>query len=849
MRIKHNISGCRAYSYLLIFVFVFFNCTIVQTQIPFYSDQTKFGPMPDYYTQSVFSEFENNQNNQKFKEAQFDAENIKNSKIETTAKNVLLKTADFEITYQFALYDTTLMIEFNTTFEIESPGNYHWFVFDVNNNGKADPEVDKSYASYSYKKLIKQYLYDETSSFSYNHFPSSASFNYSGDIKSMCYNIPVEEITTQDSISLLLWAPIRTSWTFDFSKAFKIPLPEGLKDFGTIFTKEVSEITQTSCSTGSIVRSNGNYIIRESGIIWSNNEYMSLEYNLGKVINTSGSDEFNVEINGLRSNTKYSYRAYAITNEITFYGNAVSFQTEIEKSDFTSLDENILISNSGKNVIAMVSEEDFKLWCNGFSSLESVFIPLYAKLEDDFDFVFLIPNTDEQITGSYVAGYSFKLSNSVTGIGLPLFDNSAIYGSSGRLKSFIWLPKRSSLKNGPSLHEMMHNWANYLIDSRALLPDNTSPGGLKEYKFGAQNGSHWGLSSAGGQLGGFDQLKTDVDGENNKYQGILSYHPYWFQNANGGNSIPFSNLELYLMGLISPKELIPVKFFYKLSAKNQEEFYNQGKFYSDSIVTFSAEEIMKAAGGPRIPDYISSQKEFKALIVLVSPTMPTSDEIQDLDNYSSWLGFPGNDTEDDYFNFYEATNGKATLIIDDYLKSLKPNMPPIITITSPEEGTTYHKDIQLIYDIADSDFASAWYTINDGAQMTIIQSSTISLSLANGLYKIKIVATDQKPQSVMESVSFEIKKTTGIEDSQLTEGIKIYPNPVKDYLNIEYKFETPHLIYRELYNIEGVLLFNDKTEIGGEETDHINMSEYPGGTYILKQRLGKNTRITKMVKE
>jgi hypothetical protein len=789
MGVNHNILTCRIPSLLLLSFFLFFNCAVVQSQRPLNSNHNIFSSEADISFQFVHNEFEYNRNNQIFIEDQKYVDQFKNSKIETFAKNVLLKTSEYEITYQFALYDTTLLIEFNTTFEIESPDNYHWFVFDVNNNGKADPEIDKSYASYSYKELTKQYLYDETSSFSYNHFPSSASFNYTGDIKSMSYNIPVNEITTQKSISLLLWAPYRSSWTFDFSKAFTIQLPESIKNFGTLFTKEVSDITQNSCLAGSNVSSNGNYVISETGIIWSNNEYMSLEYSLGKIINTSGLSEFTAKIDGLRSNTKYFYRAYAITNDITFYGNVVPFRTEIESSQFTSLDKNILISNSGKNIIALVSEEDFKLWCKGFASLQSIFIPLYSKMNDDFDFVFLIPNTNEQISGSNVAGYSAGVSNSVKGIGKPIYDNSKYYGSSGRLKSFIWLPKRSSLKNGPSLHEIMHQWANYLIDSRALLYDNTSPSGLKEYKYGAMNGSHWGLSSVGGQLGGFDKLTTNVDGEVNKYQGTLSNRPIWWQNANGGNSIPYANLELYLMGLISPEEIIPVKFFYKLSAKNQDEFYNQGKFYSDSVVTFSAEKIMNNAGSPRIPDYRNSQKEFKALIVMVSPTMPTTDEIQDLDKYSSWLGFPGNDNENDYFNFYEATNGKATLIIDDYLKSLK-NMPPVITFITPINGKKYSASPELEYKVTDTDLNTVTYRVNNGLKTMINPSGKIPLNLANGRYKLLIEATDRKPQTVKDSVSFEINNPPKIKIDSPIEGTTYDQNTSLQYTITDTDFNS-----------------------------------------------------------
>jgi hypothetical protein len=198
----------------------------------------------------------------------------------------------------------------------------------------------------------------------------------------------------------------------------------------------------------------------------------------------------------------------------------------------------------------------------------------------------------------------------------------------------------------------------------------------------------------------------------------------------------------------------------------------------------------------------------------------------------------------------QLSDGKYTLLIE--AKNNKPqtatksvsfeiNRPSIITITSPVSGQIYDHDIQFVYSITDTDFASAWYTLNGGAKMTVMQSSTISLSLANGMYKIVVEATDQKPQTAKDSVSFEIKKSTGIEETELTEVIKIYPNPVKDQLNIEYKFDTPQLIYKELYDLDGILLFNGKTEILREGIDRIDMSGYSSGVYILRIRNRGNT--------
>lgn len=162
------------------------------------------------------------------------------------------------------------------------------------------------------------------------------------------------------------------------------------------------------------------------------------------------------------------------------------------------------------------------------------------------------------------------------------------------------------------------------------------------------------------------------------------------------------------------------------------------------------------------------------------------------------------------------------------------NAPPVINITTPTEGTVYDKDISLTYSITDNDFASAWYSIDNGVtKIPIGQSGTIPLSLANGLYTLLLQATDTRPQSTDASRNFEMKKTTGIEDPTLTEGIKIYPIPVTDFLNIEYKTEKEQRIYRELYSVDGRLIYNDRIEVAGEQLDRMDFSRYASVMSIM----------------
>ena len=83
--------------------------------------------------------------------------------------------------------------------------------------------------------------------------------------------------------------------------------------------------------------------------------------------------------------------------------------------------------------------------------------------------------------------------------------------------------KSNYLTQGPALHELMHNWGNYALQTT--------------------NNAHWGFTggSGWGQLGGFKQ-STLIENGNNSYT-VNSFG----EVANGGNSVKYNELELYLM--------------------------------------------------------------------------------------------------------------------------------------------------------------------------------------------------------------------------------------------------------------------------------------------------------------
>jgi hypothetical protein len=254
------------------------------------------------------------------------------------------------------------------------------------------------------------------------------------------------------------------------------------------------------------------------------------------------------------------------------------------------------------------------------------------------------------------AGELIGTSNAVTGIGLPIYNNDAFYGSLGKLKSVMALTSKESLLYGPSLHELAHNWANFIIDTKGW-------DGSAEYDIGA----HWGFSGGNtkGQLGGFQQstLQTNIGGNPNKYS-VGSFYGI----ANGGNSVPYTDLELYLMGMIPLTEVANFDVFRGLSQVTTVG--SNIEFIASTRVTYDNAKILSDAGGARNPTNVTSQKNFRLLVVILTPTSLTSTEWNTFDDQSEEFGRSASDGMTIY-NFWEATRGLGTLETGNLLNAVK----------------------------------------------------------------------------------------------------------------------------------------------------------------------------------
>jgi uncharacterized protein (TIGR02145 family) len=95
----------------------------------------------------------------------------------------------------------------------------------------------------------------------------------------------------------------------------------------TVTTATITNITQTTATSGGNVFYNGGYPVTARGVCWSTNENPTL--NDDYTTDGSGTGVFISEITGLTANTSYYVRAYATNSEGTAYGNQKTFLTDV----------------------------------------------------------------------------------------------------------------------------------------------------------------------------------------------------------------------------------------------------------------------------------------------------------------------------------------------------------------------------------------------------------------------------------------------------------------------------------------------------------------------------------------
>ncbi len=324
---------------------------------------------------------------------------------------------------------------------------------------------------------------------------------------------------------------------------------------------------------------------------------------------------------------------------------AISLNTHIPALEARGVRVDIVVFNNPQiyndNVFVLPVTENFAV--DPFDlPLRDYAVRFYEYFSDAFDFLIFFPSLirSDLDSKAFKGAYYQRVSNDVRGIGMDIFFQDQ-WGS-GKLQGGLFFsyvsgrsPKHSGLVVGPMLHELMHRWANYIV--------SPTP--------------HWNFTSAAGILGGFD-IANLVDHGAGHYSA-----PGVSTGGQATNTKRYSPIELYLAGLIPPEE-VPDLWVAEDGERLLEASgrWDRKSFTANRVKTSMIDDII-AEHGPRVPDHSQSQRAFRAaVILLVNEDYPATRKfLEVLSNDASLFSHAGEDQHDGWYNFYEATGGRATI--------------------------------------------------------------------------------------------------------------------------------------------------------------------------------------------
>lgn len=278
---------------------------------------------------------------------------------------------------------------------------------------------------------------------------------------------------------------------------------------------------------------------------------------------------------------------------------------------------------------------------------------LYSVLPDAFDIAMLTPGMQMYNRGLLEnIPYAVTVANDVRNIGMKIQNDTAKFGSAGRLRTVIY-----NSFGGLDVvdHELGHVWG-VQIGSKLNLVQTDRIDALDAY--------HWNVNSdVGGQMqlfytetGGFGKFRPNNDGTTWRF----------IKNTQSEMNEPYSPLELYVMGLIGPEEVPPMHIF-----TSPPDMADPGRVKFESYTTITMEDIIMAEGGERIPSAADSPKNF-TLAYIVAQDIPFDDAAYALHSLMAYHLITKDPPEKYtssrqaspfrfFMPFYWATGGRATL--------------------------------------------------------------------------------------------------------------------------------------------------------------------------------------------
>ncbi len=249
----------------------------------------------------------------------------------------------------------------------------------------------------------------------------------------------------------------------------------------------------------------------------------------------------------------------------------------------------------------------------------------YRLHKDEYDFLVIFSNFDVKMPEADARAFYLHVKNDTRGIGQQLFDNSALFGSNGKLQGTIDMGNISALTTDPLdpnfetpldilSHELMHRWGAYVKFMTAQ--------GMVSNALLGKDLSHWSFLL-------------------NSYASLL-YGNQWQDNGNNtftsvADRNYYSPLDLYLMGFVD-KTQVPPMLLIDNPDIDPKQMPETGITITGTPTYVTIDDII-AAEGERIPGPAESQKSFKtAFIFITAPGTFIGDELFGIENVrNGWI--------------------------------------------------------------------------------------------------------------------------------------------------------------------------------------------------------------------
>ena len=154
--------------------------------------------------------------------------------------------------------------------------------------------------------------------------------------------------------------------------------------------------------------------------------------------------------------------------------------SDIPQTNAITLSPSVAVSPHLINVRSNGRQSQLFLRFRTGSDLQALAQPIYEVLPDMFDFFMLfsmdhVERLPRTFGRNFVAGTHLQVKTDFTGTGLGPLDNTALFGSEGRLLGINVLDSYSrGISSRNATHEILHQWVNSISPTLGLAPHTIS---------------------------------------------------------------------------------------------------------------------------------------------------------------------------------------------------------------------------------------------------------------------------------------------------------------------------------------------------------------------------------------